>query len=95
MMMGRMTSPSIEPSIEPNTKDWTWVLDAPCPECGYVAAELDRAELGRLLRDDASGWAAVLRQPTRPSGPTSRPGRRWSTPATSATCTASSASGWR
>jgi hypothetical protein len=58
MMMGPVTSPS----IEPDTKDWTWVLREPCPECGFVAAHLDRAELGRLVRDDARGWAAVLRQ---------------------------------
>jgi len=63
------------PAIEPDTKDWTWVLDAPCPECGFVAADLDRAELGRLLRDDAVGWAAVLRQP----GATVRPDEQtWS-----------------
>ena len=84
----------IEPSIEPDTKDWTWVLEGRCPECGYVAADLERTDLGRLLRDGAAGWAAVLASRTRPSGPTSRPGRRWSTPVTSATCTASSASGW-
>ena len=91
MMMGAM----IRPSIEPDTKDWTWVLREPCPECGFVAADLDRADLGRLVRDDAVGWTAVLRRPTRPSGPTRRPGRRSSTPATSATCTASSAHGSR
>ena len=22
-------------TIEPDTKDWTWVLDRPCPECGF------------------------------------------------------------
>jgi SAM-dependent methyltransferase len=51
-----------EPSIVPDTKDWTWVLREPCPECGYIAADVDRAELGRLVRDDAVGWAAVLAQ---------------------------------
>jgi SAM-dependent methyltransferase len=59
----------IEQSIVPDTKDWTWVLNEPCPECGFVAADLDRAELGRLVRDDAVGWAAVLQQP----GATERP----------------------
>ena len=49
--------------IAPDTKDWTWVLREPCAECGFVAADVDRAELGRLLRDDAVGWASVLRQP--------------------------------
>jgi hypothetical protein len=53
----------IERSIVPDTKDWTWVLSEPCAECGFVAADLDRAELGRLVRHDALGWAAVLGQP--------------------------------
>jgi 2-polyprenyl-3-methyl-5-hydroxy-6-metoxy-1,4-benzoquinol methylase len=59
MMMWPMTASR----IEPDTKDWTWVLREPCPECGFVAAELDRAALGRLLRGDATGWTTVLRQP--------------------------------
>ena len=58
-----MTAPRTEPTIEPDTKDWTWVLREPCPECGFVAADLDRGDLGRLLRDDAAGWVAVLGRP--------------------------------
>ncbi len=70
-----MMWPMIEPSIEPDTKDWTWVLRERCPECGFVAADLTRGELGGLLRDDATGWAAVLRQP----GATERPDEQtWS-----------------
>jgi SAM-dependent methyltransferase len=57
------------PVISPDTKDWTWVLREPCPECGFVAGELDRADLGRVVRGDAVGWAAVLHQ----SGATERP----------------------
>ena len=65
----------IEPRIEPDTKDWTWVLEERCAECGYVAGDIDRADLGRLLRADATGWAAVLRQP----GATERPDEKtWS-----------------
>jgi hypothetical protein len=30
-------------SVEPDTKDWTWVLRQGCPECG--------AQVGRLRRD--------------------------------------------
>ena len=25
-------------SIEPDNKDWTWVLDRPCPDCAYDAS---------------------------------------------------------
>ena len=31
-----------EAIIEPDTKDWTWVLDRPCPECGFEASTRDR-----------------------------------------------------
>src|ERR1700712_1323964 len=61
MMMGRM--------IEPDTKDWTWVLEEPCPDCGYDAAQVDRSRIGAAVRDDATGWSAILRQP----GVTERP----------------------
>lgn len=47
-------------TIVPETKSWTWVLDRACPECGFDARALDRAELGRLLRENASAWPAVL-----------------------------------
>lgn len=49
--------------IVPDTKDWTWVLDEPCPECGFVAADVDRGSVGDVIRDDARGWAVVLAQP--------------------------------
>ena len=26
--------------IEPDTKDWTWVLERPCPECGFDASSV-------------------------------------------------------
>lgn len=29
-------------AIEPDTKDWTWVLDRPCPECGFEALREDQ-----------------------------------------------------
>ncbi len=48
------------PSIEPDTRDWTWVLDRTCPECGFVAADLDRSEVGTILRDVAVTAAGDL-----------------------------------
>ena len=53
----------VESSIVPDSKDWTWVLREPCPECGFVAAELERADLARLVRDNARGWTEVLAGP--------------------------------
>lgn len=46
--------------IVPDTKDWTWVLDEQCPECGYDAASTDVADLPELIRRNARRWAAVL-----------------------------------
>lgn len=51
------------PAVTPDTKDWTWVLHRPCPECGFVAADVDVNQLGALLKDNAEQWAAVLRGP--------------------------------
>ncbi|MET0150137.1 MAG: DinB family protein [Acidimicrobiales bacterium] len=46
--------------IEPDLKDWTWVLERRCPECGFSGAEVDVADLGRMIRDNALAWTAVL-----------------------------------
>ena len=32
-------------AITPDTKDWTWVLERPCPECGFEAAAHDVSDL--------------------------------------------------
>jgi hypothetical protein len=56
---------------EPDDKDWTWVLDAACPECGYDAAALARDDIpartldaaGRLARAVRAGGAAVRPDP--------------------------------
>jgi hypothetical protein len=37
--------------IPPDAKDWTWVLERPCPECHFDASELHREDIGtRLLQ---------------------------------------------
>jgi hypothetical protein len=47
-------------TIEPDTKDWTWVLDQPCPECGFDAARLTVDRIPGVIRDNATVWEAVL-----------------------------------
>jgi hypothetical protein len=49
--------------IVPDTKDWTWVLERPCAECGFDAADVQPTDLAHALRANAGSWSAVLRQP--------------------------------
>src|SRR6478609_10279375 len=55
-----MTTPDAAPSIEPDDKDWTWVLRERCPECGFTAADVDPREIGGTVRDVAPRWVAAL-----------------------------------
>jgi hypothetical protein len=45
---------------EPDAKDWTWVLDSPCPDCGFDAATIDRARIGALVRETSTSWQQAL-----------------------------------
>jgi len=49
-------------AITPDTKDWTWVLERPCPECGFAAAEVEVDDIPLLLRENAAGWMPVLKR---------------------------------
>lgn len=49
--------------IEPDTKDWTWVLDRRCPECGFDAGAIAPDEVGPMVRDNAVEWRKVLARP--------------------------------
>src|SRR5215210_8310205 len=46
--------------IEPDTKDWTWVLERACPECGFDAPGLARERVPDAIRDNATLWEVVL-----------------------------------
>ncbi len=50
-------------SITPDTKDWTWVLDRACPECGFVAADVPVEALPGALRENAAALAVALSGP--------------------------------
>ena len=63
--------------IVPDDKDWTWVLDRRCEDCGFDAASCDPGDVGRLIEENALAWehlgdAGAIR-PGRPDE------RRWST----------------
>lgn len=44
-------------------KDWTWVLDRECPECGFDAGSTPRDRLPALIRESVGTWREVLDRP--------------------------------
>lgn len=46
--------------IVPDAKDWTWVLDRVCPDCGFDTAAVDRADLAGRIDATSRAWAEVL-----------------------------------
>ena len=49
--------------IVPDTKDWTFVLEAGCEECGFRADDVPPAALGGTVRDLTPRWVAALHRP--------------------------------
>lgn len=63
-------------TIEPDTKDWTWVLNRPCPECGLDTSTFGHEDIPDMLRANAQAWQEVLAAETareRPSPATWSP----------------------
>ncbi|MEE1785949.1 DinB family protein [Streptomyces sp. SP17BM10] len=47
-------------AIEPDVKDWTWVLERACPECGLETPAVVREDVAGMIRANAASWAQVL-----------------------------------
>ena len=62
-------------AIVPDTKNWTWVLDERCPECGFEASAVDLGRLGDLVRANVADWPPLLAADTVGLRPTPD---RWS-----------------
>jgi hypothetical protein len=61
--------------ITPDTKDWTWVLDAPCTECGFDARAVAGREVAGRVRASVPPYRHALAEP----GAGLRPSQdRWS-----------------
>ena len=48
--------------IDPETKDWTWVLDRPCADCGFDPGAQSVAAVPDLLRQNAMAWDELVRE---------------------------------
>lgn len=46
--------------IEPDVKDWTWVIERACPDCGFDAAAIEVDQVPELLRGVAAKFADLL-----------------------------------
>lgn len=49
--------------IIPDAKDWTWVLERRCPDCGFDSSAHAVGELAGLVHDTAMRWGDVLLRP--------------------------------
>ncbi len=46
--------------ITPDTKDWTWVTERECPQCGFDASTAKAEDVPALVRDNAARWRRAL-----------------------------------
>ncbi|PRY55641.1 DinB family protein [Knoellia remsis] len=55
--------------IVPDTKDWTWTLERPCPDCAFDAGTVPAADIASRVTAYTTPWTEVLARPdvaTRP-----------------------------
>jgi len=48
--------------IVPDDKDWTWVIERPCPECGFDSQAVDREDLQGRIERTSDAWRAILQR---------------------------------
>lgn len=69
-------APADFPPVPADTKDWTWVLERPCPECGFVPGDVTPDQVGAAVRAAVPRYVAVLGRAdvrTRPDATTWSP----------------------
>jgi len=54
---------AVPPTPDADDKDWTWVLQQPCAECGFDAELLERGQIAEVVRRTAVVWQEVLADP--------------------------------
>ena len=47
-------------AIISDNKNWTWVLERECPECGFEAALFNPQQMPAALRANATAWTELL-----------------------------------
>lgn len=49
--------------VVPDGKDWTWVIERQCPDCGFEAGAISGDALGAQILRAVEPWPDVLRRP--------------------------------
>jgi DinB superfamily len=57
-------------AIEPDTKDWTWVLGQTCAECGFTASDFAGPAIAGRVAVLTDPWREVLARPDAAERPT-------------------------
>ena len=47
-------------TITPDTKDWTWVLERTCPECGFDTQGFAVTAVPGMIMANAAAWQRAL-----------------------------------
>lgn len=50
-------------AIVPDSKNWTWVFERACPECGFDSGEVAYEDITELIRADVDSWTGVVHRP--------------------------------
>lgn len=50
-------------TIEPDAKNWTWVLERECEDCGFDIRSFPPTDIGQLIREAAEPWPQILAHP--------------------------------
>jgi hypothetical protein len=53
-------APVAQDAIVADEKDWTWVLERPCPECGFVATDVDSDQIAGMVLALTAPWPDLL-----------------------------------
>jgi hypothetical protein len=53
-------------AIVPDSKNWTWVLERRCPECGFDSSKVPTDQIAALIRANAGTWLAILAEDPEP-----------------------------
>lgn len=48
--------------IIPDTKNWTWAVERPCPECGFDPQRYPREAVSATIRENAAAWIPILQR---------------------------------